>query len=177
MRWWSGLQPALAASAAAMSLLSPLLLADGGTVQLRRETGALIVTVFTSHALVRAGVVDLSVMLQTRESPQSPVLDAGVGILLTSPSGRQISARPTHDAAQNKLFYAAPVPLTEPGQWTYTVEVNRQTAPAVVSGTLTVEPAGLAAASYWQSLAFPPVVILLFAIHQWRRKIGQIVRE
>src|SRR6202162_1498789 len=106
-------------------LLSPLViilaqataLADGGTVQLRKEAGPFMITVFSAPAPLSAGPVDISLLLQNRNGLE-PVLDARVSLILRSEaSGAEIQARPTRERAQNKLLYAAPVTLAESGKW------------------------------------------------------------
>jgi hypothetical protein len=88
----------------AMILAQPTVFADGGTVQLRKEVGALVITVFTSPAPLSAGAVDISLLLQNRNGLE-PVLDADVSLLLrANASGAEVRARPTREQAQNKLL-------------------------------------------------------------------------
>src|SRR5579859_1118640 len=100
-----------------VAILAPArLFADGGTIQLRKEAGALVITVFTSPAPLSAGPVDISLLLQNRNGLE-PVLDANVSLLLRADaSGAEITTRPTREQAQNKLLYAAPVTLVDPGK-------------------------------------------------------------
>src|SRR5580692_6497389 len=78
---------------------------DGGAVQLRKEAGPFVITVFTAPAPLSAGPVDVSVLLQKRNGLE-PVLDAGVSLILRSEaSGAEIQAQPTRERAQNKLLY------------------------------------------------------------------------
>src|SRR5258705_2791609 len=108
-----------------MKLLLPTLVilaqatvwADGGAVQMRKETGDLVITVFTSPAPLSVGPVDMSLLLQNRNGLE-PVLDANVSLVLRSgASSIEVRARPTREQAQNKLLYAAAVTLPESGQW------------------------------------------------------------
>src|SRR2546425_1814223 len=94
-----------------MILAQATAFADGGTVQLRKEAGPLVITVFSSPAPLSAGPVDISLLLQNRTGLE-PVLDATVSLVLRADtSGTEIRARPTREQAQNKLLYAAPVTL------------------------------------------------------------------
>src|SRR5260370_621938 len=78
--------------------------ADGGLVQLRKEAGAFVITVFTSPAPLSAGPVDISLLLQNRNGLE-PVLDASVSLLLRADaSSTELRARATREQAQNKLL-------------------------------------------------------------------------
>ena len=142
--------------AALLLLTAPPLLADGGTIQLRQEAGPYLITVFTTPA-------DISILIQNRASLQ-PVLDADVSIRI---GDTQLQA--THQAAQNKLLYAAPLAAEKPGKLDFTVDVNHG---SIVSGTLNIAQPTPMLASNWEYLAVPPVFILLFALREWliRRK-------
>ena len=146
------------------------LLADGGAVQSRQEAGPFIITVFTSPSPLRAGPVDLSVLVQDRET-QHVLLDAGVSIHLRN-ANFEIQATAISANALNKLLYAANVDLKIPGDWQYSVTITRASASATVSGKMTAAPAGTSLSSYWSYFAFPPVCIVLFGIHQWLRLAG-----
>jgi hypothetical protein len=148
-------------------IFTAALLADGGAVQSRQEAGPFIITVFASPAPLRAGPVDLSVLVQDRET-QHVILDAAVSIHLQN-ANSEINATAASANAQNKLLYAANVDLKIPGDWQYSVTITRASASATVSGKMTASPAGTSLSSYWSYFAFPPVCIVLFGIHQWLR--------
>jgi hypothetical protein len=137
--------------------LIPALLADGGAIQSRQEAGPFVVTVFAAPA-------ELSVLVQNRETLE-PDLEATVSIRLQH-SDSDVTVRATREQAHNKLLRAAEVNLDDPGEWRYTVTVSRAGTQASVTGTMNVAPAKPKLASYWSYLAFPPVCIALFAIHQ-----------
>jgi hypothetical protein len=137
--------------------LIPALFADGGAIQSRQEAGPFVVTVFAAPA-------ELSVLVQNRET-LDPDLDATVTIRLQH-GDSDVTVRATREQAHNKLLRAAVVNLDEPGEWRYTVTVSRPGAQATVTGTMNVAPAEPKLASYWSYLAFPPLCIALFAIHQ-----------
>ena len=96
---------------------APRVFADGGAVQFRQETGPFLVTLFAAPAPLRAGPVDLSVMVQDRTSLE-PVLDADVSLRLSAEGGPGSSARLTRANAQNKLLYAAPIDISKAGTGT-----------------------------------------------------------
>src|SRR5260370_20093406 len=141
--------------------------ADGGTVQLRKEAGALVITVFSSPAPLSAGPDDVSLLVQNRNGLE-PVLDANVSLLLRADaSGTEIQARPPRERAQNKLLYAAPVTLAESGKWQLAITILRNGERTEATGAIDVASAPETAASYWSYIAFPPLVIVLFAVREW----------
>jgi hypothetical protein len=140
--------------------------ADGGTVQLRKEVGAFVITVFTSPAPLTAGPVDISLLLQNRIGLE-PVLDANVSLLLRADaSSAEIAVQPTREQAQNKLLYAAPVTLAESGKWQLAVTILRNDVRTEATGTIDVAPAPEMAASYWSYIAFPPLMIAAFVARE-----------
>jgi len=159
--------------------LVPLLIADGGAVILHHEGKGLVVTVFESPAPAHAGLVDLSVLVQKADS-LDPVLDATVTLVLKQGELEQ-SAQATREQAQNKLLYAAAVDLSRPGNWDYVIHIQSGTEKEELAGTLTIgsEPAKLSA--YWIYFIWPPILILLFVVHQWlvyRKQVhGKLIRS
>ena len=98
--------------------------ADGGLLRARRAAGPFIVSIFTAPEPLRAGPVDVSVLVQS--SGGAVLTEAAVDILVestTRPIERR-QARATHDAASNKLTSAAVVDLPAAGEWTLTVSVR-----------------------------------------------------
>jgi len=153
--------------------------ADGGTVQLHKEAGALVITVFSSPAPLSAGPVDISLLLQKRNGLE-PVLDANISLLLRSDtSGTEIRARPTREQAQNKLLYAAPVTLAESGKWWLDISILRNGERTEATGTIDVAPASEMAASYWGYIAFAPLMIVFFVVREWllRRRLELRVKR
>jgi hypothetical protein len=141
-------------------------LADGGTVQLRKEAGDLVITVFTSPAPLSVGPADVSLLLQKRNGLE-PVLDANVTLVLRADdSGVELRERPTREQARNKLLYAAPVTLPKPGKWLIAVTVVRNGDEARADGIVEVAPAPDRAASYGGYIAFPPVMMGLFVVRE-----------
>jgi hypothetical protein len=147
-------------------------IADGGAVLLHTTANGLIVTVFSTPSRPTAGPVDFSVLLQKGED-LDPVLDADVSLhLRASASGTEVRAHATRGHAQNKLLYAAPVTLLEAGKWQLTLTVLLSGVRSEIAGALDVAPTRAMVASYWGYIAFPPAMIVLFAIREWllRRK-------
>src|SRR5215831_6946448 len=82
--------------------------ADGGAVQFTRSEGPFVITVLTTPTPLRAGPVDISLMIQSSED-HKPVLDCQAMVRLRKEAAMSICSEATHDDAQNKLLYAAPV--------------------------------------------------------------------
>jgi hypothetical protein len=142
------------------------LFADGGTVQLREEAGALLITVFTSPAPLSAGPADISLLLQKRKGLE-PVLDAIITMRLRAEaSDTDVQARPTRQQAQNRLLYAAPVTFAESGKWGLTLTILQNGERTDATGTIAVAPAREIAASYWSYLMFPPLVIAACVVRE-----------
>jgi hypothetical protein len=155
-----------------LSLLSVLFLAqatalaDGGTVQLRTEAGAFVITVFTSPAPLTAGPVDISLLVQNRDGLQ-PVLDANVSLMLRAQaSGTEIQAKASRQKAQNKLLFAAPVTLAESGKWQIAVTILRNGERTAATGTIDVAPPREMVDSYWGYVALPPFLIVVFVVRE-----------
>ena len=145
---------------------SSLARADGGTVRLAEQKGSYRITVFTAPTPLRAGPVDLSVLVQDASTGE-PASDVQVTVKATRRGSPAVGIHPaTTEAATNKLYYAATFDLPEPG-W-YALEVSIAGARGEAQVHLDLEaaqplPPWLAV---WPWLAWPVLVILLFGIHQ-----------
>jgi len=140
---------------------------DGGTVRVSVLKGGWQVTVFTSPTPLRAGMVDVSVLVQDAKSLR-PDSDVRVRVWAESRNEPKLVAteRATREAATNKLLLAAVFELPEPGRWNFRIEIDGPGESEDVAFELEVgEPL-----PRWMSLlgwiAWPAVVILLFAVHQ-----------
>src|SRR5262245_50622690 len=158
-----------------------LALADGGTARLSDRQGNYRLTVFTAPTPLRAGPVDVSVLVQDATTGE-PASDVRVMIQAAwrgSPA-LAIHHPATTEAATNKLYYAAKFDLPEPG-W-YALEVSVAGARGEARVHLDLEaadplPAWLA---LWPWVAWPVVVVLLFSIHQFlvrRRSRGSLAQR
>jgi len=153
--------------------------ADGGTVQFKKSAGPFSVTVFTTPSPLRAGPVDISLMIQSSDN-QQPLLDCVTEVQLRKEGEVSIRSEATHGAAQNKLFYAAQVRIREPGVWDLEVIIRRGDDSAIVSGAITLAASNPVLLGYWRSLAIPPILISLFALNQWlkrRRTAADLKRD
>lgn len=160
-------------------------LADGGAVLTQQKTGPYLVTLFGSPAPLRAGPADLSVMIQNADTG-NPVLDLPVSIKVQAALDPHSTAwvppccsmrtmtgivPATHDAAQNKLLYAANIVLPSSGAHEILVRIGSDPG-EILSTTLNVQPPAPPVTSYWMYLALPPVLIGAFALNQRIRKRG-----
>lgn len=145
--------------------------ADGGVVQFEKSAGPFVVTVFTTPSPLRAGRVDISLMIQSRENEQ-PVLDCQAFIQLRKEGAVSIRCEATHEAAQNKLLYAAPIKISEPGLWELEVTIKHDGNSTAVGGEITVASPAPVMLAYWRSLLLPPLIISLFGLNQWLKRRG-----
>jgi hypothetical protein len=153
----------------AICFTSTLLMADGGTLQFRKQAGPYIVTVFTAPVPLRAGIADVSVMVQDGQD-NSPVLDANVSIQLSKTDEQIIDAKATSSQATNKLLYASSVEFPGPGRWRLTVRVARGGAGGETAGDIAVLPEEAPLITYWIYFAVVPLGVTLFALNQWLKK-------
>jgi hypothetical protein len=145
---------------------SAVVMADGGSIILRRSTSRFDATVFAAPLPLRAGPVDLSILLQTTDGAE-PVLDADVDVVFTR-GNSQIRAQATRNKTGNKLLYNCEVHLDEPGVWQYTMSVEAGvSAPVILAGTLDVAPKEAPLSAYRGYLALPFLWMGIFFLHQW----------
>jgi hypothetical protein len=156
----------------ALALLGLLLVAsspargDGGELRCSRRAGPFLVSVFSAPVPMRAGPVDVSVLVQDAETRQ-PILDAEVGVAFV-PSGRgaAVEARAAHAAARNRLLYGALVDLPATGAWTLVATLERKGRSARLACSVDAAPPVPAPLAHWPALALPPLAIGLFALRE-----------
>jgi len=151
-----------------------------------------MVTIFTSPAPVQDSAVDVSVVVEKRDSSEA-ILDATVDLLFRPPalsvvglSGQmcglprtvllgqaskdgitQLSVPATRQRASNKLLYAAPIQFDRAGQWTLDAIVKYGKDSAKISCSIPVGPAPRRLMGLLPYLILPPVMVALFAVNQW----------
>ncbi len=162
---WLDAAAALQLPAVALAVLvsAPTARGDGGLMRLSQAAGPFEITLFTAPTPLRAGRVDVSVLVQ---ADRAPVLDAEVQVALRAP-GLERTAAATRAAATNKLLYAALLDVPEPGRWTLEARVRAGERAATVSCEVDVAPPLPPLLAFWPYVAFPAVAIALFALHQW----------
>jgi hypothetical protein len=143
---------------------------DGGTVRASERCGPYRVTAFSSPVPLRAGPVDVSVLVQ--DDRTRAVADVPVTVRV-SPAGRAgptMTRAATTEAATNKLLKAALFELPTAGTYDVAVEVNGQ--PAVRFSMDAGEPLpGLPALAWW--VGWPALAVAAFVLHRAlvRRKV------
>src|SRR5262245_37512398 len=142
---------------------------DGGVVQFQKPAGQFLITAFTTPSPLRAGPVDISLMVQNLENKQ-PVLDCKAVVQLLKQGATSIRSEATHEAAQNKLFYAALMKIPESGVWELEAFITHGSESVKVAGAIGVAPSNPVIFGYWRSLAIPLLLIPLFVLNQWLKR-------
>jgi hypothetical protein len=159
----------------ALSALSIQLWADGGTVLFHKPAGDFDVTVFSKSEAARAGMNDLSVMVQRPD--HSTVMDATVllHLELHQPNGDilRLTSIASHAKATNKMLYASPVNIPATGTWNLSADITSQGKTGTAAGYLQVQPPLPPVANYWPYVAMVPALGVAFLIN---RKLRQRYR-
>jgi hypothetical protein len=144
---------------------------DGGVVRLRQASGPFLISVFTAPDPLRAGPLDLSVLVQDQSSGET-VLEATVDLALQpmDRDGPPLLARATHERATNKLLQAAVMNIPAAGRWGLRVDVRRGPDEATATAELHVAPPPPRLAILWPYLLLPPFAVAVFALHQGLRQ-------
>jgi hypothetical protein len=154
---------------------SSFLRADGGTLRLSEQKGNYRITVFTAPTALRAGPVDISVLVQAVATGEL-VSEVQVTIKAVRSGSPDIAFRhrATTESATNKLYYAATFDLPEPGWYSVEVFIDGVLGKAQVRFELEAAeplPSWLAMLPW---VGWPVLAILLFSIHQllvrWRSR-------
>jgi hypothetical protein len=138
---------------------------DGGSVLASKKAGGYHITVFAAPTPLRAGPVDISVLVQDARTGE-PLPDARVTVHMTSPGQAALEYPATAEAATNKLLRAALFELPEPGHWELQVQVEGGQGVACIGCSLDVAEALPRWLQLWQWIAWPAPVIALFGLHQ-----------
>jgi len=169
--------------------------ADGGVIRLFEAKGPYVVTIFTASEPVQDSPVDVSVMVQRRDSSEA-ILDANVDLMFTPPtestvepveqmcgqSGEALMSPPsngqvteftvpaTHKQASNKLLYAAPVKFGATGNWQLQVSIERGSEALKVGCTVPVGSPRRRLTGLIPYLVLPPLIMSLFVVNQCLRR-------
>ena len=134
-----------------------------------QQHGDYQLTVFTSPNPLRAGPVDVSVLIQDAATGRI-VSDATVAVELShvNQSLPPIRTAATVAAATNKLLHAALVDLPTPGQWDVHIEITtaRDQAPIAIAFAMDAAPPLPRWLALWPAFTWPILAVLLFAIHR-----------
>ncbi len=164
---------ACAISIWALASLPSLAMADGGAVRLLQRSGAYQIALFTAPTPLRAGPVDVSVLIQNAAT-QEPIAGAQVTITATDRDSPDISISQlaTTAAATNKLFQATLFDLPRAGRWDVEVAVEGPLGSAQVHAEVEVAEPLPRYLALWPWLSWPAVLIGLFGVREFlvRRK-------
>jgi hypothetical protein len=140
---------------------------DGGMVRCSERAGPYQVTVFTAPSPLRAGPVDVSVLVQDAATGE-PVPNTAVMIELTPEDRPASRARypATHEAATNKILHAAPFELPASGRWLVEVDIDGPQGRARTRLELDAAEPLPRWVELWPWVALPALPVCLFFIHR-----------
>ena len=166
--------------------------ADGGIMRAHEAQGPFVVTIFTASELLQDSPVDVSVMVQGRDSNDA-ILDANVNLILTPPAGSKrepndqicgvageaglgphsenFTVAATRRQASNKLLYAAPVKFGAAGNWQLEAFIQREKDAVKIACRLQIGPPPRQLLGLLPYLVLPPLMVALFALNQWLRRL------
>jgi hypothetical protein len=151
----------------AIILFPSMAAADGGALRMSEQKDGYRISAFTTPTPVRAGPVDISVLVQEVATGE-PASGVEVSIKAQKHDGHcsEICHPATTQAATNKLYFAATFDLPEPG-W-YSVDVSLIGAKGETHAGFDLEaaeplPPGLTLLPW---VGWPFLTISLFFIHQ-----------
>ena len=142
--------------------------ADGGAVRFSEVRDGRRITVFTAPTPLRAGPVDVSVLVQDAATGK-PLLDVPVVVSAwpIEQADRRMGVPATTEAATNKLLRAASIDFSSAGQWHLEVSVQGST-PVGFDVEVDAAPPAWLDMAWW--IGWPFAAIAFFAIHQcWTR--------
>jgi hypothetical protein len=142
--------------------------ADGGSLRLSATKGAYRIAVFITPTPFRAGVVDMSVLVQDASTGE-PMSGIDVTVRMTKSGRHEIEVPATTEAATNKLFRAAQFDLPEPGHWKIEVRVDGSHGMALLGFEEEAADALPHWAEMWPWIGSPALVIALFLLHECLR--------
>jgi len=141
--------------------------ADGGTLCLLQRAGGYQVAVFSSPTPLRAGPVDISVLVQDASTgEQVPKARVMVRLTLRGASGAVLQHQATTEAATNKLFHAAKFDLPGAGRWDVDVRIDGPLGAARVRCELEAAEPLPRWREVWPWVGWPILVVVLFCLHQ-----------
>jgi hypothetical protein len=148
--------------------------ADGGRVVLVERRGDYQVSVFASPDPLRAGPVDISVLLQDAAT-DAPIADAEIEVSMSprDERGPTLRAAATSDAATNKLLCAAILDVPTAGTWDAELSIIGDHGPANIRFAIEISPPLPRWLTVWPWFSWPVGAVFIFAIHRrlvWRKQ-------
>jgi hypothetical protein len=164
---------------------------DGGVIRSREIQGPFVVTIFTASEPLQGSPVDVSVMVQGRDSSDA-ILDANVNLIFTPPAAssaepieqicgvsgmagsgthsEQFTVAATRRQASNKLLYAAPVKFGAAGNWQLQALIKRGGDAVEIACSLPVGSPPRKLMALFPYLILPPLMVAMFALNQCLRR-------
>ena len=141
--------------------------ADGGTVQMVERQGDYQISIFTSPNPLRAGPIDVSVLVQNAETGQT-IGDTHIALRLTAREMPRTSllAVATSTAATNKLMQAALVDLPAAGRWDVNVDCTTNDGTTQMQFAMEALPPLPRWLTVWPWFTWHFAVVMLFAVHR-----------
>jgi len=145
--------------------------ADGGRLQFRQPAGPFTVTLFTTPDPLTKGRADFSVAVERADST-GLVENAQVTFLLTNQNNpaQHITLHASRSQATSRFLQAANFTLPSAGLWSIQILVKDGKQTGECSGQLRVRKQDLATSERAWQIAFVPIMVLLFFLHQWRKR-------
>jgi hypothetical protein len=141
---------------------------DGGALRLSQRQDAYWISVFTSPTPFRAGLVDVSVLVQDAATGVPlPMTQVTVRLARFGQPQEAVSYPATMDAATNKLMQAAVFELSEAGRWEFEVVVAGDAGSVHVRFDLEAAERLPDWLAIWPWISWPALAVGLFGIHQW----------
>lgn len=141
--------------------------ADGGTVQLVQRHGDYQISVFTAPNPLRAGPVDISVLVQDGAGQPVPEVQITVAVAPADGQDAPVYAVATTEAATNKLLRSALIELPHPGAWNVQVTTTMPRGAAESRFMIVAGPPLPPWLSVWPWFTWPAVAVALFGAHRW----------
>lgn len=145
--------------------------ADGGRLRFRQPAGPFTVTLFTTPDPLTKGRADFSVAIERADST-GLVQNAHVTFILTPQSDphHPITLHASHNQATSRFLQAANFTLPSAGLWSIRVLVKDGNQSGQCGGQFRVQKQDLATSERAWQIAFVPIMVLLFFLHQWRKR-------
>lgn len=145
--------------------------ADGGRLQFRKPAGPFTVTLFTTPDPLTRGRADFSVAIE-RADTTGLLESAQVTYILTNQNNpaQRIVLHASRSQATSRFLQAANFTLPAAGLWSIRVIVRDGDQVGQCSGQFRVRKQDLATSERAWQIAFVPIMVLLFFLHQWRKK-------
>ena len=142
--------------------------ADGGTVRMAERQGDYQISIFTSPNPLRAGPIDVSVLVQNVETGQA-IGDTHIALRLTAREMPRTSllAVAASTAATNKLMQAALVDLPAAGWWDVEVDCTTNDGSTQLHFAMEALPPLPRWLTVWPWFTWPAAAVALFGAHRW----------